>query len=65
MSSGRKQVIASQSLEARQTRTVAITCASMILHGTEDYQAVFALADEFQDYIEGRAPEPKADKFGK
>lgn len=59
----RKSIIASQSIEARQTRAVAITCASMILHGTGDMERVFALADEFQDYIDGKCPEPKADKL--
>ena len=63
MTSGRKQVIASQSVDARQTRAVAITCAAMLLQGSNDMERVFVLADEFQDYIDGRAPEPKADKF--
>ena len=63
MSSGRKQVIASQTLEARQTRAVSITCAAMLLQGTGDMERVFALADEFQDYIDGRSPEPRADSY--
>ena len=67
MSAARKLVIASQSVEARQTRAIALVCAALIVSRQDSptLSAATALADEFQDYIDGRAPEPHADVLRK